>query len=64
MNGSIRAMAATGDQIDVTARKTSRRSDPDEVKIEVVPSEDGVTICAVYPDPAAGATREQLRARR
>jgi hypothetical protein len=51
VNGSIRAMAATGDEIDVTARKTSRRSDPDEVKIEVVPSEDGVTICAVYPTP-------------
>jgi hypothetical protein len=51
VNGSIRAMAATGDDIDVTARKTSRRSDPDEVKIEVVPSADGVTICAVYPTP-------------
>ncbi len=51
VNGSIRAVAATGDQIDVSARKTSRRDDPDEVKIEVVPSEDGVTICAVYPTP-------------
>ncbi len=51
VNGSIRAMATTGDQIDVSARKTSRRDDPDEVKIEVVPSEDGVTICAVYPTP-------------
>jgi hypothetical protein len=51
VNGSIRAMAATGDQIDVSARKTSRRDDPDEVKIEVVPSENGVTICAVYPTP-------------
>lgn len=49
VNGSIRAMAATGDEIDVSARKTSRRSDPDEVKIEVVPSDEGVTICAVYP---------------
>lgn len=51
VNGSIRAMAATGDEIDVTARKTSRRSDPDQVEIKVVPSEDGVTICAVYPTP-------------
>lgn len=49
VNGAIRAMAATGDEIDVTARKTSRRSDPDEVKIEVVPFADGITICAVYP---------------
>ncbi len=51
VNGSIRAMATTGDEIDVTARKTSRRSDPAEVEIKVVPSEDGVTICAVYPTP-------------
>ena len=51
VNGSIRAMAATGDEIDVTARKTARRSDPDEVEIKVVPSDEGVTICAVYPTP-------------
>ncbi len=51
VNGSIRAVAATGDEIDVTARKTSRRSDRDEVEIKVVPFEDGVTICAVYPTP-------------
>jgi DUF4097 and DUF4098 domain-containing protein YvlB len=51
VNGSIRALPATGDQIDVTARKTSRRSDPAEVEIKVVPSEDGVTICALYPTP-------------
>jgi len=50
-NGSIRAMPTTGDQIDVTARKSARRSDPDEVEIKVVPFEDGVVICAVYPTP-------------
>lgn len=51
VNGSIRAMPGTGDQIDVTARKTARRSDPEEVEIRVVPFEDGVAICAVYPTP-------------
>lgn len=51
VNGSIRATLATGDEIDVTARKTSRRSDLDAVEIKVVPFEDGVTICAVYPTP-------------
>jgi DUF4097 and DUF4098 domain-containing protein YvlB len=51
VNGSIRTVAATGGEIDVSARKTARRSDPDEVKIEVVPSDEGVTICAVYPTP-------------
>jgi DUF4097 and DUF4098 domain-containing protein YvlB len=44
-------MPTTGDQIDVTARKSARRSDPDEVEIKVVPFEDGVVICAVYPTP-------------
>ena len=51
VNGAIRAMATSGDQIDVTAHKTARRSDPDEVEIKVVPFEDGVAICAVYPTP-------------
>ena len=51
VNGSIRAMPGSGDQIDVTARKTARRSDPQEVEIRVVPFEDGVAICAVYPTP-------------
>lgn len=51
VNGAIRAMATTGDQIDVSARKIGHRSDPDEVEIKVVPSEDGVTICALYPTP-------------
>ena len=49
VSGDIRATLASGTQIEVTARKTGRRSDPDEVRIEVVPFEDGVTICAVYP---------------
>ncbi len=49
VNGNIRAILATGTQVEVTARKTGRRSDPDEVRIEVVPSGHGVTICAVYP---------------
>jgi hypothetical protein len=49
--GDIRASAASGSEVVVTARKHARHSDPDEVKIQVVPSGDGVTICAVYPTP-------------
>jgi len=49
VNGDIHAVAATGDQIEVTAVKQARRSDPTEVEIKVVPSDAGVTICAVYP---------------
>src|SRR6266700_1632529 len=48
VNGDIRASAGSGD-VEVTAVKRARRSDPDEVKIEVVQHEGGVTICAVYP---------------
>jgi putative adhesin len=48
VNGDVRAVAGSGD-VEVTAVKHARRSDPDDVKIEVVEHEDGVTICAVYP---------------
>jgi hypothetical protein len=51
VNGSVRAVAASGDQIEVTADKTSRDDDPDDVKIVVVEHSGGVTICAVYPTP-------------
>src|SRR5213596_822878 len=47
VNGDVRAVAGSGD-VEVTAVKHARKSDPDDVKIEVVPHEDGVTICAVY----------------
>lgn len=49
VNGSIRATPATGDEVQVTATKSGRRSDPADVHIEVVPYDGGVTICAVYP---------------
>ncbi len=51
VNGDVRAVLASGGEAVVNARKHSRRSDPDDVKIEVVESEDGITICAVYPTP-------------
>ena len=49
VNGTIEAVAATGDEAQVTASKHGRRSNPADVKIQVVPHEGGVTICAVYP---------------
>src|SRR2546430_5828959 len=48
VNGDVSAVAGSGD-VEVTAVKHAHRSDPDEVKIEVVPHDGGVTICAVYP---------------
>src|SRR6267378_6486888 len=52
VNGDVRAILASGAETVVNARKHARRSDPDDVKIEVVESDEGITICAVYPTPA------------
>lgn len=49
VNGSIDASGSSGSEVQVTATKTGRRSDPREVEIRVVEHADGVTICAVYP---------------
>jgi hypothetical protein len=49
INGSIRAVAARGNEVEVTATRTARRSNPADVRFEVVPHAGGVTICAVYP---------------
>jgi hypothetical protein len=51
VNGDVRAVFTSGSEVQVTATKHSRRSDPDDVKIEVMEHEGGVTICAVYPTP-------------
>ena len=52
VNGRIEADPAAGGEVEVVAVKTARRSDPDDVRIEVVQHEGGVTICAVYPNVA------------
>ena len=52
VNGDVRATLASGAEAVVNARKHARRSDPDDVEIKVVESDDGITICAVYPTPA------------
>lgn len=49
INGDIIARAASGGEVRVSAEKTARRSNPDDVTVEVVEHSGGVTICAVYP---------------
>jgi hypothetical protein len=49
VNGSVRAEASTGSEVEVTADKRGRDDDPASVRIEVVTHDGGVTICAVYP---------------
>ena len=49
VNGGIEAVPATGGELQVTARKTARHSDPASVQIKLVEHPDGITVCAVYP---------------
>jgi hypothetical protein len=51
INGAIVAVPARGSEVRVTAvKKDGRRGDADDVRIEAVPHDGGITICAVYPD--------------
>ena len=50
VNGNITAEPGTGNEIEVSALKTARKSDPASVRVEVVEHAGGVTICSVYPD--------------
>jgi hypothetical protein len=50
VNGSVHAVAANTNEVEVTAVRSARRSDAASVRFEVVPHPGGVTICAVYPD--------------
>ncbi len=46
--GSIRAEAASGSEVEVTAVKRGPADDRADIHIEVEQGDDGVTICAVY----------------
>ena len=50
INGDVRATPSSSGQVEVTATKSARRSNPADIRIDVVPHGGGVTICAVYPD--------------
>jgi hypothetical protein len=52
VNGSITAEATTGNEVQVVALKTARKSDVNSVQIKVVPHSGGVSICALYPSPS------------
>jgi len=56
ISGNISAQPASGSEIQVVAKKTARRSNPDEVKIVFVEHPGGVTICALYPSDEPGRT--------
>jgi len=52
-NGGIVATGTSDGDALVTAVKKGKKSDPAEVKIEVVEHAGGVTICALYPSEGA-----------
>jgi hypothetical protein len=60
INGDVIATAASGSEVEVIARKRADRSDPDDVRIEVLEHEGGVTICAMYPTPRGQRDNECL----
>lgn len=58
INGAVIAEATDGNEVEVRAVKTSRKSDVSEVRIEVIEHSAGVTLCAVYPTPRGKAENE------
>ena len=50
INGRITAEPAPGNEVQVLAVKSSRRSDVNSVQVKVVQHSRGVTICALYPN--------------
>ena len=60
VNGEISATAATGSEVEIIAKKSAKKSNPDDVKIQVVEHEGGVTICALYPSPRGREPNECL----
>lgn len=60
VNGDVRAEASYSGEVEVTAIKSGRRSDPKEVEIRVVEHSGGVTICAVYPSADASRPNQCL----
>ena len=47
-NGPIEVVPGTGDELQVVAEKSWRHSQPNTVQLVAVPSERGVTICALW----------------
>jgi putative adhesin len=47
-NGPVDVVAGNGDQLEVIAEKSWRRSSPDIVQLIAVPTPQGVTVCALW----------------
>jgi hypothetical protein len=50
VNGAVHATGTAAKEVEVSAWKRAKRSDPAEVTIEVLEHADGITLCVRYPD--------------
>lgn len=62
INGDVRAMAASGGTVEVTAvKRAGHDGDPDEITFDVVEFDGGVKICVVYPNQEGEPCNRQSR---
>ncbi len=59
VNGGINAVPTSGTSVRVRAEKRSRKNNVSDVRIEMVESPQGYTLCAVYPTPERNRGRPQ-----
>ena len=52
VNGEVNATVSGSGDAEIFARKSANRSNPELVRIAVVPHAGGILVCAVYPTPA------------
>jgi putative adhesin len=51
VNGEINATVSGSGDAEVHATKSANRSDPEQVRVAVVPHAGGILVCAIYPTP-------------
>ncbi len=56
INGKVNATPASGETVEVSAIKRTRRGNPDDVEIRVLRSGGNITVCAVYLKTVPGPT--------
>ncbi len=60
--GEIRAVAASGNEVEVTAEIFEhRRGNAEDIEFEVIEHNGGVTICALYPTPRRARDDNECR---
>ncbi|HET7601992.1 MAG TPA: DUF4097 family beta strand repeat-containing protein [Gemmatimonadales bacterium] len=59
VNGNVQAVAASGNQIEVTGVKHARRSDPASVEIKVEQTSEGAVICVLYPNQRGNSCEDR-----